>query len=144
MKTPKQQIAYLILVSTFLTAAESFSQFQKIGIKAGVNLSGVNIGEEFDPYPKKEDRLGINIFASYDLLNLKNLSLSTKAGYVQKGFKYKAIVTNEFGEIIGEETIEHKLNYLDLSVNAKFIMRNKDVSPFISIAPTAGFFMGIL
>jgi len=142
MKTTKKTITFFLFVLTFLTVTESFCQFQKFGIKAGLNFSSVSIGEEFDPYPGKENKLGFNIFASYDLLNLKNLSLSAETGYIQKGFKYKAVVTNAFGEIIGEETIEHKLNYLDLSVNAKFMLRYKSVSPYISITPTAGFFLG--
>lgn len=150
MKTAKKTFsAVTILIFIFVTGT-SFGQNQKFGFKAGVTLSDIksvmtlpeiNPGS-IDPYSGKSKVTGFCIFASYDVIKNKFLTLSGEAGYVRKGFKYNTETQNGNGEITGKGSIKNSFSYIDLSANVKFILRKKTVSPYISVTPVLGIYLG--
>jgi len=142
MKTTKQtaSIVVIVLALLVLVSGNAFSQKQKIGIKGGVNTS--NIITDGIIYANHNSKLGFDIFASYDFYNNKYLSLSAETGFNQKGFKYDIEETNKSGNVINTTTADVNLNYLDISFNGKFLVRGKSASPYFSLTPTLGVYLG--
>lgn len=89
-----------------------------------MTLPEINPGS-IDPYSGKSKVTGFCIFASYDVIKNKFLTLSGEAGYVRKGFKYNTETQNGNGEITGKGSIKNSFSYIDLSANVKFILRKR-------------------
>lgn len=150
MKTAKKTFPAVTILIFIFVYGTSFGQNQKFGIKAGVTLSDIKsvmilpdiIPGEVDLFPGKTKVTGFSIFASYDVIRNKFLTLSGEAGFVQKGFKYNTETQNGIGEITGRGSIKNSFSYIDLSANLKFILRKKTISPYISVTPVLGIYLG--
>lgn len=144
MKSIRQSL-FLFLFFTVTAIAfqpgKSFSQKISFGFKAGPVVSGISTGD-FNPYFRDESRLGFGIFGFCDFLNNKFISAGAEAGFIQKGFKYNIVAFNDSGDINASNTVSTGFNYLDLSVYIKFIYRQKGVSPYFSLTPVAGVYLG--
>lgn len=148
MKTKRQSTALFTKAKVTVTAflllfmvQSSFAQKSNFTIKAGLNESEVSL-DDFAPFYNKGSRLGVSIFAAYDFYTNKYLALGIESGFLQKGFKYKTVTFEESEEVNTDGSISTAFNYIDLSLNLKFIARQKLVSPYFSITPTAGFYLG--
>ena len=150
MKTANKTLSAITILIFIFVSGTSFGQNQKFGIKAGVTLSDIKsviilpeiIPGTIDPYSGKSKVTGFSIFGSYDMLRNKFLTLSGEAGYVQKGFKYNTETQNGNGDITGRGSIKNSFSYIDLSANVKFILRKKTISPYISVTPVLGIYLG--
>lgn len=131
----------IAVIAVMSSAEDLYSQKVNFGFKAGPDVSGISAGE-FNPYFREESRLGFGIFGFCDLLNNKYISAGAEAGFIQKGFKYSIISFDDSGEINTDNSVSTGFNYLDLSVYIKFIYRQKGVSPFFSLTPVAGVYLG--
>lgn len=126
-------------LSVFLTG-NSFGQKLNLGIKGGLNISDVS-NKSDNPNNfiyTRSARTGFNVYLFYDAFNFRNVSISAEAGYSQKGFNNKGAETNEFGVETMSYEIRNKINYIDISVLAKIIMRSKSFSPYLIAGPYLG------
>ncbi|MEP7146723.1 MAG: outer membrane beta-barrel protein, partial [bacterium] len=134
-------IPILILTVNLYCNKEGFCQIKNIGIKSGLNLSNADIEYPFGSLPTF-NKLGFNATLFYDFLNYSNLSLSGEAGYSQRGYTDEVIVTNEFGIEQYRYKIQDRLNYIDIALIAKLILRKKSFSPYVTAGPTLSIYTG--
>lgn len=142
MKTTKQSLAVFAAVLFLLVSGNTFAQQNsRFGIKGGLITSTV-IKSPDNYYFDNYGRLGFDVFLSYDFFSNKSFVISAETGFDQKGFKTDLDYTNEEGNHTGTATLSTVLNYLDISVNGKYIVRGKSASPYFSLTPTLGVFLG--
>lgn len=137
---------YLVIVVILFSVA-AYGQ-TAVGIKAGMNFSTMNHGEDFDEKFDNLDRpfqIGFNFGLGADLYVNETFSLYTELMYTQKGDSYEGTgtATNPTsGEQVQifEET-EITLNYLEVPLLARF--KFGDMSKFyLNIGPTFGYWLG--
>lgn len=142
MKTTKQSLTVFATVLVLLVSYNTFAQQKsRFGIKGGINASSVITNSDyiyFTPY----GRMGFNVFLSYDFFSNNSFVISGETGFDQKGFNTDYIYTNKEGVYTGTATISNSLNYFDISVNGKYIIRGKSASPYFSLTPTLGIYIG--
>ncbi|HMS65363.1 MAG TPA: outer membrane beta-barrel protein [Ignavibacteria bacterium] len=142
MKTTKQSLAVFATVLFLLVSGNLFAQkTSKFGIKGGLVTSRI-ITNNDDLYFTTYSRLGFDVYLSYDFFTNQTFVLSGETGFDQKGFKSDFTLTGETGDYLGTTTISSALNFLDISVNAKYMMRGKSASPYFSLTPTLGVYLG--
>lgn len=132
-------ICFLIVL---LFANISFSQFKNFGIKAGLNLSGAKIDYSTLTIDQPKNKIGFNAGLFYDFLNFNDFIISGEAVFSNRGYKVEIIYTNEFGIVSDMFNATINLNYIDLSLSGKYIIRKKSVSPYLTIGPVFSFYTG--
>lgn len=129
-------LAFVIILCT----EDSSAQKINLGVKGGLNLSDVSstVSNSVNMFTNTESKTGFNVYLFYDLFNFKYISIQGEAGYTQKGFGEKVIITNELGNQTGSYDLKNKINYIDISILAKLIMRSKTFSPYLIAGPYLG------
>jgi hypothetical protein len=143
MKASFKTILFVILITFLFHSDNSYSQLKNLGIKSGLNLSSAELQSRFfTSFKGVESKTGFNIYLTYDFLNFENLIFSGEAGYSQKGFDKVVPLIDGFGNQTSSYTIYNRLNYIDVNAIAQFILRNKSISPYISLGPVISFYTG--
>lgn len=138
MNNIKNAVGLVCLTVILMFTNNSYSQFKNFGIKGGLNISGAKLVIPSLNVRQPKDKIGFNVGLFYDFLNFNNLIVSGEAGFSSRG--YKDIVTDEFGNDFFYNT--NSLNYIDISVIGKLIVRSKQINPYLSIGPVLAFYTG--
>jgi hypothetical protein len=142
MKTTKLTLVIFSTVLLLLVSGNSFAQKKaNFAIKGGPLvarvISDLN-GEDIDT----KSKFGFAVFAAYDFYNSNSVVLSGEVGFDQKGYEIDFTDTNSQGGVVNSGTFKNNLNYLDISGNFKYITRGKSASPYFSLTPTLGVYLG--
>ena len=135
---------YLMMVVALFSVA-AYGQ-TAVGIKAGMNFSKLNYGEDLDERFDNLDRpfqIGFNFGLAADFNVGQVFSLYTELIYSQKGDSYEGRGTvNDpvVGTIDVYEETETTLNYLEMPILARFNFG--DMSKFyVNLGPTVGYWL---
>ncbi|MCB0727394.1 MAG: PorT family protein [Ignavibacteriae bacterium] len=129
------RIKYLLLL-IFVFAIQYNSQAQNInsGIKGGLNIAKTSLKIK---YEEIQSKTGFNIYVFGDYNFTHTFSISTEAGYTQKGFKY-APPDYTYEGVKYSGTLNVNMNYIDITVSAKFRLAKGNVIPYLKIGPSLG------
>lgn len=132
--------ALVFAAIVFANAEGSFSQTLNLGIKGGYNTAGVTpstvrVGV-FDI--NTEMKSGFNVYIFKDIISLLVVNVSGELGYTQKGFDVPVVITNDLGQVIGEDDIHCNVNYIDLSIIGKLKLPGLALNPYVLAGPSLG------
>ncbi|MFZ1321226.1 MAG: porin family protein [Ignavibacteria bacterium] len=143
MKTIKQPFMILATVMLLLISGNLFAQKKqpKFGIKGGPLIARI-ISDLNGADVDTKSKFGFGVFAFYDFYNSKTITLSAEVGFDQKGYEIDLTDTNSTGAVVNTSNLKDNLNYLDISGNFKYITRGESASPYFSLTPTLGVYLG--
>ena len=132
MKTIKQPFMILATVMLLLISGNLFAQKKqpKFGIKGGPLIARI-ISDLNGADVDTKSKFGFGVFAFYDFYNSKTITLSADL-----------TDTNSTGAVVNTSNLKDNLNYLDISGNFKYITRGESASPYFSLTPTLGVYLG--
>lgn len=131
------KIKFIYLLSLIVVSAiplNSQAQYINYGIKGGLNVAKTSLKNVYEDIQSKT---GFNLYIFGDYNFTDNISFSTEAGYTQKGFKYVA-PNKTLGTETYSGTLNASLNYIDITVSAKFRLLKGNVIPYFKIGPSLG------
>ncbi|HMS66248.1 MAG TPA: outer membrane beta-barrel protein [Ignavibacteria bacterium] len=143
MKTIKKSFVIFATIMFLLISGNSFAQKKQsnFGIKGGPLVARI-ISDLNGADVDTKSKFGFAVFAFYDFYNSKSIVLSGEVGFDQKGYEVDVIDSDTTGAVIKSGNLKDNLNYLDISANFKYITRGKSASPYFSLTPTLGVYLG--
>jgi len=130
------KIIYLFSLSVIIVfPLNSNAQNINYGIKGGLNIAKTSLE---NVYEEIKSKTGFNIYIFGDYNFTRTFSVSTEAGYTQKGFKYAPPDYTSFEGETYTGSMNVNLNYIDITVSAKFRLAKGNVIPYLKIGPSLG------
>src|SRR5512141_2207394 len=112
----------LIIAAILITSIQfSYSQFiSNIGVKAGVTFSQQDHRDSMGfSYIDYNSNFGFNVEIFTEFLSSKHFNLVFNGGYEQRGNSMDMIHTDEFGNILGINTLHFQTSYISLGLLGK-------------------------
>lgn len=125
----------LVIIFVMIAISSTYSQFIKsYGFKVGGTISYQNWSPVFMPGDApKENRLGMNIGAFAEFINIPVLSIVTEINYIQKGFKSAYLQIDK--DYKGPDSWNLRIDYLNISLLAKAKINLGIVKPYLFAGP---------
>jgi len=142
MTLTKIATVLICFTAIFLFTNESYTQFKNFGIKGGVNLSSAKIDYSTLNIDQPKNKIGFNAGLFYDFLNFNEFIISGEAGFSNRGYEVEIVYVDEFGNVTDIYDASINLNYIDLSLSGKYILRKNSVSPYLTFGPVFAFYTG--
>lgn len=131
---------YYVGIILMLCALEGSAQLiNNIGIKGGLSLANQTWKYKSTDMELKLGRtIGINAVITAEFFKGNSFSLTTDAGFIEKGHREKIYMTEEAGQQPGDagtSTLEMKSGYLTFSPALKYTFPINNISPYIFTGP---------
>lgn len=128
----------LVILLLFTALSPEAQIIESVGIKAGISYSNQNYSYKTAHFSMPMDyKTGLYLVATAESFRGKHLSLSTEAGFVQKGSQDEVeLVTPEFPEGSGQfSTAKTTFSYLTFSPALKAFFDLKKLSFYVHTGP---------
>lgn len=135
-----RKISFIALFLVFILSDISSAQLIKgFGFKFGMTKASQDWDyksvDSFEP----NSRTGVNIGVFAESFGLLGLSAVGEMNYSQKGMLYDVVVTSADGTVIGQETLNNRIDYLSFALFAKYNFNMLLLKPYIFGGPRADF-----
>ncbi len=134
---------FTLILLTFFTINSNGQIISNYGIKLGLGMSNQSWDYQWSLSNGFKNKIGISPRIFVDFFNSSFFQLEGEIGFLRKGFEEKIpITTVTQPDGTGEFIISNNgLDYLSLSILAKFKFESDSFSPYIIVGPQLNFFI---